>query len=50
MKMPLTVLAVTIGAVVFCGAGAKRTLTVDEAVELSQKTGRPILAVAGQET
>jgi hypothetical protein len=50
MRKPLTVFVATISVVAFCGAGGKRTLTVDEALEMSQKTGRPILAVAGQET
>ena len=50
MRIPLTLFAAAISVVAFCGAGGKRTLTVDEALEMSQKTGRPILAVAGQET
>ena len=29
---------------------AQTKLTVEQALELSQKTGRPILAVAGQDT
>ncbi len=32
------------------GAEARALLTIDQAVELSQKTGRPIFAVAGSKT
>jgi hypothetical protein len=31
-------------------AGAQRLPTIDEAKEMSQKTGRPIFALAGTET
>jgi len=45
---PVIAAAVLLGV---CGQAAQSaTLTVDEALALSQKSGRPILAVAGQET
>lgn len=40
-------------ALAFVGLGASQAcalLTIDEAVELSEKTGRPIFAVAGSKT
>jgi hypothetical protein len=31
-------------------AGAQKLPTIDEAIDMSQKTGRPIFALAGTET